>query len=416
MWFQFKQTGYLPAPFVYDKNDTYMDLFHPMFWSDNMGVYTTWGSVYPPINFLFLQPIKYLITSSREAANAFELRADAGKYPVWLFVGYAAIPFLMLRSRLWRVFSAREIIPIFLAIVFASPMLFTLERGNLILLALPVLALAVAATGTLCCIAVAILINIKPYFAIIIFAFFLVRRFEYALITTLAAGAIFLLSGILLDENFMFFVPNVLNFSQEDALFSVREMLSLPSTLSHYAQVLRAVIAQGGGIGLRGVEAGVLATTLEALKWMVLAISLGGLWFARALPLQIVVVVSIAIISNLGTWVGGYSFIFYLPLVPILMKMRYRKLYLGIVLTMFAPLDIVSLLKQDIGLQDVYLSGQSVVVEWSLALGVFVRPPLNLALLVILTFEIIERFVPVERRRESKRDVPEALGVDRHPA
>jgi len=51
--------GYLPSPFVYDKSDTFMDLFNTMYWAYYEGRYTDWGSVYPPLGFLFLKIINF---------------------------------------------------------------------------------------------------------------------------------------------------------------------------------------------------------------------------------------------------------------------------------------------------------------------------------------------------------------------
>ena len=45
--------GTFQLPFSYDKSDTFMDFFHPLYWSNDSGLYTVWGSVYPPLNFLF---------------------------------------------------------------------------------------------------------------------------------------------------------------------------------------------------------------------------------------------------------------------------------------------------------------------------------------------------------------------------
>jgi hypothetical protein len=390
---EFDRTGYLPAPFSYDKSDTYMDLFHPMFWSDNSELYTTWGSVYPPLNFLLLKAVKWLIFGNQQFSDAFELRSEAGRYPIWLFLTYLAIPLMVIRTSPWRDFSASEKLPIYFAIVLASPMLFTLERANLILLVLPILAIGLATAGTLCCVAIAILINIKPYFAIFIVTFLLARHFEDAFIICLTAGAIFLGAGIFVDSEFLTFLSNVLNFSQNEELFSAREVLSLPATISSYAHALRTFYAQGGNLRFFDLDGRQLAALLEATKWIVLAAALGALVLGRRIPVSVVQLVSIAIVTNLGTWVGGYAIIFYIAAIPMLLHMKYRWFYIPVVLTMLAPLDVVSLLTQNIGDQSSYLAGRVVSVDWDLGLGAVLRPSLNLGLLAVISWEVFERYV-----------------------
>lgn len=68
---------------------------------------------------------------------------------IWLLLIYLALPLLVLRTRPCRIFSRGEIVPIYLAIVLASPMLFVLERGNLQLLAAVVDAINLAILAVL---------------------------------------------------------------------------------------------------------------------------------------------------------------------------------------------------------------------------------------------------------------------------
>lgn len=59
---------------------------------------------------------------------------------------------------------------------------------------------------------------------------------------------------------------------------------------------------------------------------------------------------------------------------------------------MFLPLDILVLMSSPVGIQNVYLSGISTDVIHHLGLGSLLRPVLNLALLTILTGEIVLEF------------------------
>ncbi|MGQ2930255.1 MAG: hypothetical protein ACT6Q3_07275, partial [Sphingopyxis sp.] len=50
----FLEFGYLPQPFVFDTNDTFMDWFNTAYWANNPGIYNVWRSIYPPLSFVFL--------------------------------------------------------------------------------------------------------------------------------------------------------------------------------------------------------------------------------------------------------------------------------------------------------------------------------------------------------------------------
>src|SRR3954447_23190697 len=48
----FFKIGYLPAPFVFDVGDTFMDWLHTAYWAHNIGAYSVWQSIYFPLSFV----------------------------------------------------------------------------------------------------------------------------------------------------------------------------------------------------------------------------------------------------------------------------------------------------------------------------------------------------------------------------
>ena len=44
--------GYLPAPFVFDIGDTFMDWFNTAYWAHNPGAYSVWRTIYLPLSFV----------------------------------------------------------------------------------------------------------------------------------------------------------------------------------------------------------------------------------------------------------------------------------------------------------------------------------------------------------------------------
>jgi hypothetical protein len=121
--------GYLPAPFVFDTHDTFMDWFHTAYWSHNEGAYSVWRSIYLPLSFvvtsLFSDPRCYA-TSAFDARDC-DLISVAFLVLTWLACAVASgIAF-------WR--NDRRTAPYrTLAVAVGGSLLFALERGNLIML------------------------------------------------------------------------------------------------------------------------------------------------------------------------------------------------------------------------------------------------------------------------------------------
>ena len=51
IWF-FINRHYLPQPFVWDPQDTFMDFFNVAYWAHREDMYTVWRAVYPPLSFV----------------------------------------------------------------------------------------------------------------------------------------------------------------------------------------------------------------------------------------------------------------------------------------------------------------------------------------------------------------------------
>ena len=404
LWSSFAENGYLPSPFIYDKSDTFMDLFHPMYWADEPGRYTDWGSVYPPLNFLFLRGVRWLWFGLIHESDAFTLRDSASPFISSMVIAYAAALLFAFRHDLWRGFTAIQKALLVIICLLSPPMLFTIERGNLIIFVLGFLALALAKPGWTRIFAIGILINIKPYFALYLVAFAISQKPKELICCTLMAGVIFLLSGIVLDEHFLEFVWNILQFSQDQNLFSGREALSLPSSVSAFAYVLRTYIAQGGTLSVGDLDINSIIGLIESAKWLTLIAAFFSLALAgHRLPTELMLAATTVAITNLGIWVGGYSFILYVCLIPIFWRLTYHKIYLACVFLIFMPIDVISLLRDNIGNHYAYISDATVSVDWDLGLGVLLRPIVNFCLLLTISLEIFKNYAP------SPRDVAENL-------
>lgn len=173
---QFGVLGYLPQPFVFDTNDTFMDWFNTAYWANNPGTYDVWRSIYPPLSFVFLDafslPGCYL--------NSPFYARDCDWLGRGVIVGFylldVALAWLSFRSVDPRTAPMRTI-----AIGLGLPLLFTLERGNLILVAFACFMLAhgplrIGARWRYA--ATAATINFKPYLLLPVAALAVKRKWR----------------------------------------------------------------------------------------------------------------------------------------------------------------------------------------------------------------------------------------------
>jgi hypothetical protein len=369
-----------------------MDLFNPMYWALENGRYTDWGSVYPPLNFVILKLINFVFAG--EWSGDPEFMRDNSP---WVIVGfcliYLAIPAFMLKTRHWREFSNAEKSPVYLAIILSTPMLFALERGNLVVFCPLLLAIVLSRIGFSRCFSIALLINLKPYFVLLMF-YYVVRKNWKALATCVAlSGLFFAIPGLALDNHFFVFLKNIFNFSQDEGIFSLREVMSFPSSISAFSYVLKS--QDGAMFASHFLNADTIAfviNIIEIIKWSALTTSLAVLIIRpRVMRDAEIFTLLIVIITNLGVWVGGYTLIYYIALIPFLIKLRASWLYIVLLVLMAMPLDIVSLAGDFIGKQYSYLSGLQVDVQWTLGLGSVIRPVINIIFLMLLSFDFMAR-------------------------
>ena len=153
--------GYLPQPFYFRVDETLMDLFSTAYWANNGGAYLTWRSVYPPLSFVFveLSSVHKCYGHGAVLGRVCDWRSAAA-----LIVIFGVNVWLVFRSYHWMRVGA--VVPRTIAVCFGLPMLYALERGNLLI---PCFTCFVLAFGDLLrwraarWLAMALAINFKPY-------------------------------------------------------------------------------------------------------------------------------------------------------------------------------------------------------------------------------------------------------------
>lgn len=189
--------GFLPAPFVFDVGDTFMDWFNTAYWAHNPGAYSVWKTIYLPMSFV----VTGLFGDPRCYANApYDARDCDIIGIVVLLLSYlacvvaSAIAFYR-RDRSTALYRT-------VATALGGPLLFALERGNLVLFAYPVFVMlygrllksdrAVAA-------ATAFLANMKVYLVFPLAAFAIKRQWRLLELCGIAALGLYLVTMLIVD-------------------------------------------------------------------------------------------------------------------------------------------------------------------------------------------------------------------------
>ncbi len=379
---------YLPTPFPLDKADTFMDLFHSVFWASDPGRYTEWESVYPPFVFVVLNGLSSFFLGNSTFPDAFSLRAAGVGISITFLVSAVISTQVVFASNLYRNRSLVEKWGYFLFFLGSMPFLFALERGNLVIFLPLLLAWALLSRGWGRVFAIALMINIKPYCAVLLFADLIQGRPLWFVRTVAVSGIIFLVTGMICDASFILFVPGLLGFSNADFIFTPSAVLSMNASLTAFSYALDWDVAGKLGSPFRQEWQTFLSLALKFGNFALVLAGLIGVVRARSrLNQEQTLAVLVVIVLNASFSFGGYTLVLYAAILPVLATMRHGRLICGLVILIFLPLDLIHLQKIPFGLQDVFLSGRIVPVAITVGLGVYVRPIADAFILLTLVLE-----------------------------
>ena len=381
---------YLPAPFVWDKNDTFMDFYNPLFWVLKDEFYTTYKSVYPPINYFFLKLFTFNL-DSKSFSSSFQLREAKSNFIYYYSAINAFILFLILKIGDWREVSNGRRILIWVTIIFSIPVLFAIERGNLIFVSLLVLAIYIATENIwVKVITFALLVNLKPYFIFLLIEYLNIYKFDLKIISKfiITSALVFLLTSLAAGLDIIAFISAYNNFGSR-ANFSNDGLLALPNTLESIARFIKLIVKNKEDAHLSEI----LILLLKLLKVFV-PLTFMLLILAMPLKKQALKVSAILLIGNFSHVTSGYIFIIYILIVPFLMReLDLRKgIYLMLIIFVL-PLDWVrvpGIINYYTFMQS-YLGGVEIYnVDFWLGIGTFVRPISNFILMCLMINYILK--------------------------
>lgn len=374
--YYFIANGYLPEPFFYESSDTWMDWFNTAWWAHNKGIYDSWASIYPPITFVVLRVLGISHCYAGPAAGPEPRLCD------WLGVGaihaFYVLDVVLVALSFIRI-DRRTALPRSLAITLGMPLLYGLDRGNLILLAFACVILAfgpLLRSARLRWVALAVAINLKVYIVAALAAQLLRRRWRWTEGAALATAVVYLLSYAALGMGTpMELVTNIRDFAKADVVGNVLDVW-YPATYLPMIKLLTGsdfpvIVLLGSRVMDWG---GAILPILMHLGQATIAMGAVAIWLRpevvppyRATMLAL----SMALITSEA---GGYT-----PCLILFFVMmerwegRLRPIAIVLAYVLCIPGEIV-LSKVLTMAQESFLVGHTVLVERGIGLGMFLRP------------------------------------------
>jgi hypothetical protein len=393
----FFETGYLPQPFIYDTNDTFMDWFNTAYWANHRGIYNVWRSIYPPLSFVFLDIFSL--------PGCYLQSPFYGRDCDWLGRGTIYASYLVNVIMLWVAFrrADRRTAPMrTVAFALGLPLLFTLERGNLILVTLPFFIVAygnVTRSVPWRVISAAMTINFKPYLVVPAFAYALKRDWRMLELAGIASIAIYLLTIAWVGSGTpMELIDNTTNW----IVYQGAQVYNEVNYATSYAPLLTFRTLQ---IPLLEFVDSDLIETVETMVPIVIRASQGiallalvATWLQpRVLPTHRIAALM------LGAFLvtqspGGYTQAFLLFLVflePWRRPGQMLALTCTYVLCLVGDVHLTTVMEIT---ANSWLSGRPVTPSFGIKLGHFIRPGLIVVILWALAFDTLVEVIRAHRR------------------
>lgn len=384
--FFFESYGYLDNSFFFVKSDTFMDFYNTAFWSFDDGVFYEWKSVYTPFSLLI--PKFILQSSCIGEISPFSMRAcDNGQSIIYIV--FAVVFGLLIISQALYIkgdYSSLILSALFfLFVLLSNPVLFLIERGNIISFAFLSLSLFFLFKDTLFkLLFLLIAVLIKQYLIVFALVLFFKKQFNTLFLFTLTLLSVSILISQLSD----FVAPglifdNMFNFSSSESSYSLGVSWNNTSIialefftkyLGDYAYIVNFLF-----FIYKLFLVILILTTIFILLSTKLSIDYHYLSFGFLLMLM-------ALFKS----VGGYSLIFIILYLPYFLK-RNKFSYVVLIFLLFLNVDI-PIYHISSGYQYSYLSNEYVNVDVFLTFETFFRPVLIFFLLFKYYIEMLKLY------------------------
>lgn len=394
--FRYVQEGFLAQPFLFIQDDTLMDWFNPAFWAWRPGAYDIWKSVYPPLSFVVLKftTLPQCYVDSPIAARNCDWY---GKF--WLLASYSASAAFAAKA----FFATDRRTAWVRSICFALglPLLFTLERGNLLIMALPFFVLAygpLTSPRWVQAIAMAVTINFKPYLAAPALVSGIKRNWRLAEIGAILTALLYLVTLAIMGEGT---ISQIRDNTSSFLTMAYEQAFGQMYYSTSYAPLM--VLEKSGFplklfLGSRTID--IVAATIPTVIYASLAVAAIAAIFAWVQPAA-VSTTRLAAILLCAYLVyqspGGYAFIFVTYLVLLEKWGRVGPaiaLFCAYLLLLNFDYIIAPVGRLD---REAWLSGLQVSNSFGVSVGQFLRPALCVFILWALAIDTILESIKAHR-------------------
>lgn len=377
--------GYLGPPFFYDIYDTWMDWFNTAFWARESGTYDAWRSIYPPLSFVFLR----LVGIDSCYAGPVE-----GRECDWLGIAVIHAIFVLnifLVAKTFLKLDKKTALPRSIAVAAGMPMLYALERGNLLLICFTCLLLAfgpLLRSARLRWLFAGLAVNFKIYLVAAVLAQLLRRRWRWVEGALFATVAVYIVSFLIFGSgNPIEILENVTRFSDS---FQAAQVLDIwyPNTYLPALSLLGGAqfpVTQVIGDQLANLGLFALPLITRAGQITLLFAAVAAWLRPEVVPPHRLALIGIAM-ALISTEVSGYTQI---TLILFVMMERWRGIARPIAIVsayiICVPTDFYTIIDVPSTVKDSFLAGRSVEAQNSIGLGVFLRPGLTILIAIAMS-------------------------------
>jgi hypothetical protein len=394
----------LPQPFFYESNDTFMDWFNTAYWAHTSGAYDDWKTIYPPLSFVVLSVI---------GKQDCYINADSLSVRECDWIGIVAIHVIFvvnifLIARTFLKIDRKTAIPRSIALAVGMPMLYALERGNILLLCFSFLILAfgpLVKSARVRWICAGIAINFKVYLIAAVAAQLLKRRWRWFEGAVIATIVVYLLSYGIFGQGTPYEIfRNIRDYS---ASFTAAQVLDVWYPVTYQPLI---VLLEGQNFPVSNAIGSRLADISLMILPMIVRVGQLSIVIAAVctwLRPEIVPNYRLAFfgcaMALISSEAGGYTQMMVLLFV-------FMEPWKGIARPIAILCAYLLSMPGDIGFEqippiwrDSYLAGRFTEVYFYVAVGMFLRPGLLILIAISLSFATI-RDVWVDIRHQGWKD------------
>jgi hypothetical protein len=390
LW-RFSVLGYLPQPFHYAPSETLSDLFKPAWWAHHGGGYEAWREIYPPLSPVFIR----LFSLPGCYAAPWPDGWMAARACDWPLRAMLAAFFLANGPLVWLVLRRAKLAawPRTAALCLGLPMLYALDRGNLLIPCFTFLLIAeggIAAWPAARWIAMGLALNLKPYL-LVVAPGRLARRDWAWLFGVGAAGlAIYLATLVLEGEGAPFqLVRNVIGYGQSRTegphYWASLYFASSYLPLAHMAPAGFSFTRHLGADGATALRLAIFAVIRAAQLGGAACVIAACFRPSRVNALRFGALLAGLALTTFTTGSAGYAEVFVVFLVFLEpWRGRWRPVILVAAYLLCVPFDVaIWPVRLDAG--RAFLSGRFVEPHFGVSFGQLVRPGLMLVIQFGLT-------------------------------